>query len=538
MFVQNKIHNQTFHVMKKTLLSLFAILAFSVGVFAQWGIQNTNLAISRGINHLQAVNATTLWAAAYDGTDPAAACADFTKTTDGGVTWVPGTITNSTGLSLAMIYGVDGNKAWAPLYRVSGTKPQGIYHTSDGGATWAQQTTALFTNAASFPNCVHFWNENEGWCMGDPISGEFEMYTTTNGGTTWVVVPGANIPAPVSGEFGVVGYYSVVGDIVWFGTNKGRIYKSIDKGVNWTVSAVTPLGAIYIQPFFRTADNGFAQDKGASTTGTLAGTTDGGTTWAIVGSTGNIFSNDMAFVPGSEMTWVTTGADIDNSRAGVTFSFDDGLTWTDMSSTIGTQFLATDWVNDSTGWAGAFVDQDNTGGMYIFEGMLAPPVSAFEASDTAIMLGGQVTFTNMSSGATLYQWTFEGGTPGSSTLKNPPPITYNTPGDFNVTLTVSGEYGSNTLVMTDYIYVGGVGINDISAATVTIFPNPVQDVLQINGTSNIQEVQIISLVGQVIMNQQVNAPSATINTAQLNAGVYNLRVKMNDGFINKKIVVK
>jgi len=41
--------------------------------------------------------------------------------------------------------------------------------TTDGGWHWNRQVTASFSNANSFPDCIHFFNENEGWCMGDPI---------------------------------------------------------------------------------------------------------------------------------------------------------------------------------------------------------------------------------------------------------------------------------------------------------------------------------------------------------------------------------
>jgi hypothetical protein len=522
--------------MKKILLSIAAIMALSLSVFAQWGVQNTGMAESRGIQDIIAVDASVVWAAAYDGTAPTGACSDFCMTTDGGTTWVPGTITNTTGLANCMIYAVDATHAWVPMFKVSGTKPQGIYYTSDGGTTWARQTTALFSNSASFPDCVHFWDLNVGWCMGDPISGEFEIYTTTDGGTTWVAVPGSQIPDPLSGEFGVIGYYSAVNDTIWFGTNLSRVYKSVDKGHNWTVSAVTPLGSTYVQPFFKNGSFGLCQDKGASTTGTMASTTDGGTTWTIVGSTGNVFTNDMAYIPGTTSTWVTTGADVSTPAAGVTFSYDDGLTWTDMDATIGTQFLATDWVNSSTGWAGSFVT-GGTGGMYVFQSNLVPPVPGFSASDTAIALGGSVTFTNNSTGALTYHWVFEGGTPGSSNLATPPAITYSLPGAYNVSLTATGDFGSQTLTKVDYIYVGGVGINDNSAASLTVYPNPVTDVVNIKGTSEIRDIQVVNLVGQVVLTQQVNSKNISINTSNLKSGVYNLKVRMDDGFVSRKIVV-
>lgn len=78
--------------------------------------------------------------------------------------------------------------------------------------------------------------------MGDPVGGYFEIYTTTNGGTSWTRVPSANIPAPLVGEGG----YTTIKDIsledgtIWFGANYGRAYKSSDKGLTWTVTA-TPI---------------------------------------------------------------------------------------------------------------------------------------------------------------------------------------------------------------------------------------------------------------------------------------------------------
>jgi PKD repeat protein len=525
--------------MKKTLLTLVAILALALGSYAQWITQNSDLAASRGITDMYAVDASVVWAAAYDGTAPTNACQDFTMTSNGGTLWNGGTVTGATGTSIANIVAIDDMNAWTIHYYPSGSGTKdGVYHTTDGGTTWTQQTTATFSNAASFPDCIHFWDANTGWCMGDPINGDFEIYTTTNGGTTWTLVPGANIPAPVSGEFGIVGYYSVVGDIVWFGTNKGRIYKSIDKGLNWTVASVPSLPG-YIQPFFRSEDYGFAMNKDSGTAGELAVTTDGGSTWAANPSVGNVFTNDMAYVPGTAGTWVTTGADAANNAAGVTYSFDDGVNWIDMTSTIGTQFLATAWVDDATGWAGAFVDAGppTSGGMYKFDGVLAGPNVDFDAVDTAIVLGGSVTFNNLTTDALTYLWTFQGGTPGTSTLETPPAVVYSTPGAFDVTLKATNDWGSITLVKAGYIYVGGMGINDQSKATVTIYPNPVVDFVNVQASARINEVTIFNTVGQIVLTQKVDNNSIQIATSNLKRGVYNLQVKMDDGFINKKVVV-
>jgi PKD repeat protein len=47
-----------------------------------------------------------------------------------------------------------------------------------------------------------------------------------------------------------------------------------------------------------------------------------------------------------------------------------------------------------------------------------------------------VKITNRTRGASSYEWTFEGGTPATSTLADPPAILYNTPGDHTINLKV------------------------------------------------------------------------------------------------------
>ncbi len=527
--------------MKKALLFVITFLVLSMISNAQWTEQASGFPnVNRGIKYMNVVDSSIVWATAYDGVTLTNYIQEFTKTSNGGTLWTPGVINGCSGMEPAMVFGISADKAYIPMYRQTGTNPQGIYVTTDGGTTWTRQTSALFTNNASFPDCIHFFDATTGWCLGDPINSEFEMYTTTDGGTTWTPVPGSQIPNPVSGEFGVVGYYSAVHDTLWFGTNKGRIYKSVDKGHNWTVAAITIAGwnARYVDVRFKDGTNGIAQDKSATTTGELVESHDGGTTWTAITTTGNVFTNDFCFVPGTANTYITTGAA--TGLDGVTYSFDGGHNWNDMVNTIGFQFLATRFYNSSIGWAGGFNADATTGGMYRWTGgALEPPVAQFFTPDTLLILGGTATFTNESTGSpTTFLWTFQGGTPPSSALKNPPVITYNTSGFKNVTLVATSDYGTNTLLKTGYIYVGGVGINELNQNAVTVFPNPVKDVMTVQANSNIKEIMVYNTAGQVVINQTVNSKSITINTSGLTAGIYNVRALLNEGTINKKIVIQ
>lgn len=88
-----------------------------------------------------------------------------------------------------------------------------------------------------------------------------------------------------------------------------------------------------------------------------------------------------------------------------------------------------------------------------------PPVADFSANFTAISAGGSVVFTNQSTyNPTSWSWTFTGGTPASFNGQNPPSITYNTPGTYPVTLTVTNANGTDTETKAGYIVVSAAAV--------------------------------------------------------------------------------
>lgn len=93
----------------------------------------------------------------------------------------------------------------------------------------------------------------------------------------------------------------------------------------------------------------------------------------------------------------------------------------------------------------------------------------FSADATSICVGEQVTFTDASQGTpTTWDWTFEGGTLGTSSDQNPV-ITYNTPGTYDVTLTIGDGTTTETVTFTDYITVNALPTASISASGATTF---------------------------------------------------------------------
>jgi len=88
------------------------------------------------------------------------------------------------------------------------------------------------------------------------------------------------------------------------------------------------------------------------------------------------------------------------------------------------------------------------------DGGASAPIANFLGDILTINEGESVTFTDESFGCdpTNWSWTFEGGTPSSSTSQNPV-ITYNTTGLYDVTLEAGNTWGTGTKTKTQYIKV-------------------------------------------------------------------------------------
>jgi PKD repeat protein len=92
------------------------------------------------------------------------------------------------------------------------------------------------------------------------------------------------------------------------------------------------------------------------------------------------------------------------------------------------------------------------------------PSPDFAADQTNLQTGETVTFTDLTTGNPIeWQWTFEGGQPGTFTGQTPPAITYNNPGRYNVSLEASNTVGTVTKDSLEMIVVGAP-LADFSAS--------------------------------------------------------------------------
>lgn len=356
--------------MKKNLLVAAALVAFTNLSSAQsWTLQSLGLPTgSLGVTDLDAVDADNCWVICYDGSGGGANSIDFSKTNDGGNLWTAGTVNSDTILRFSNISALSGTEAWVAMFNNQVGAGGGLFHTTDGGLTWPQSNAGSIFDANSFPNVVHFNDPLNGWAMGDPNGGYYEMYTTTDGGVNWTRTPQANIPAPSTGEFGIVDRYFAKGNNIWFGTNKGRMFRSTDFGQTWAVTSVTTAARTIGTVAFRDSLNGLAVYTQGTTTVTyfLFKTVDGGATWSSVTPATGYFQQNIAHVPGTN-TYVCTS--LNQANPGSAYSDDDGLNWIILDQ--GIQQGAVDFVDNTIGWCGNFSDQVSTtdGGVYVYSGL-------------------------------------------------------------------------------------------------------------------------------------------------------------------------
>ncbi|MBS7785688.1 T9SS type A sorting domain-containing protein [Flavobacterium sp. CYK-55] len=369
--------------MKKLLL--FASLVLGFGAQAQniyWTEYATSQpAASTGMRSISIVDDNTVWLSNSCGTTGCTTIRRYSLSTDSGVSWTTNAIdlgASAANLEIANICGVSATTAFASVFPKASGALGGIWKTTDAGLSWARQATASFNSAdgASFCNLVHFWDENNGVTMGDPAGGYFEIYTTTNGGSVWTRVPSGSIPAPIdAAEYGLTNQFTVTGDVIWIGTTFGRILKSTDHGLTWTVSQ-SPIpdfggginGSGSGDMAFSDANNGLLQTDAYE----LFSTADGGANWtALTVAPDTALKNfGISEIPGQANTYISVGEDLLNSPArGSAFSTDGGNTWTHIADTDEVDGGVVAFRNSQVGFCSGFSTSAAVGGIWKWNGV-------------------------------------------------------------------------------------------------------------------------------------------------------------------------
>jgi PKD repeat protein len=164
-----------------------------------------------------------------------------------------------------------------------------------------------------------------------------------------------------------------------------------------------------------------------------------------------------------------------------------------------------------------------------------PLQADFSASDSVIVAGTTVTFSDKSIGlpASSWQWTFEGGTPAFSTAQNPR-VLYAAPGTYPVTLTVRAGDISDTSIRPSYL--------EVTSQDPILYPNPANEsfTLKIPANFEVAAIELINPVGQLAGRWVKADREAHFSLAGLARGLYYVRIIQQNGkvTVQKLVVVK
>lgn len=276
------------------------------------------------------------------------------KTENGGESWSPVNFARFISVGeLGRFSFADDKTIW-----ISGVDKDGVIsllRSENGGVDWTNLAGTTFKNNGSYVNGLHFWDKQTGFAWGDPAPAAgstgafFEIYHTTDGGTTWTRLPKDSLPAPVANEIGLTALFEVNGDYVGFQTVNGtngaplRYLYSFNQGRSWRVSA-TPLNNSR-PPSFADAQYGIAAGPSR---GLLLLTKDGGATWERLPiQDATIYAYSM--IPGSRHIIAIMAPNLlGNFRTMV--STDLGQTWKQIGETASVGPVVLSFISPSVGY--------------------------------------------------------------------------------------------------------------------------------------------------------------------------------------------
>lgn len=109
---------------------------------------------------------------------------------------------------------------------------------------------------------------------------------------------------------------------------------------------------------------------------------------------------------------------------------------------------------------------------------------------------------------------------------------------------VPANTATSTIVFDNYLtrasntdtLLNNVTFAEDSLVTINLYPNPVNDILNINSKYTLNNISISDINGRVVRNTSLNGTEAQINIADLASGIYLLKVVTSDGTVTKKVI--
>lgn len=216
-----------------------------------------------------------------------------------------------------------------------------LYRSDDGGNNWFRvegiQTSELME--------IQMVNSTHGYAVGK----DGLMYKTTDGGASWIIMPGA------------VGILSQLNDLYFRNANEGvvvgesgQVWITSDGGDNWTASSASITGSVSSITAFNSSDLLISVNNGGA--GQLYKSTNFGTSWTVLN---NYKASDL-----TDISMYTTTGGFAAGKDGVLLkTTDGGANWTLVNTNVHLNFRRVHFRDVNKGMA---ILESSTPGGYIY----------------------------------------------------------------------------------------------------------------------------------------------------------------------------
>ena len=83
-----------------------------------------------------------------------------------------------------------------------------------------------------------------------------------------------------------------------------------------------------------------------------------------------------------------------------------------------------------------------------------------------------------------------------------------------------------------------VGIGEYEDAYIMMYPNPAKNNVNVSANYELNNIVVINQLGQVVIDQQVSGNAISVNTSQLQKGIYFVKIKSQAGESTQKLIIQ
>jgi photosystem II stability/assembly factor-like uncharacterized protein len=271
---------------------------------------------TQSLNNIKSAGGSTLIAVGNTNT--------ILKTSNGGTTWVNQSGTVPLTLIVAPLNFLALSVLDVNNYYIVGNKGY-MFSTNNAGASFSEHSSRSISHNHDLTS-VSFINNSQGWACA--LAGK--LYRSVDGGVHWTLSNSGTANDLYAIQF-------VNGSTGWVCGSNGKVKISTDGGLNFVDQVSNTTQNLYGMSMID-ANIGWA----VGNNGTIIKTINGGVTWAIQNA-GVITSINAIHALSSTLAWAC-------GTNGVILKTSDGVNWLPLISGTTTYLSSLNFVNSSTGW--------------------------------------------------------------------------------------------------------------------------------------------------------------------------------------------